>query len=318
MWCLLFLDSWYCLSHVCLLIHCHTAVNFVSDVVLEVPIWNQLLLKESRFFRQLISAESAWMSPIFFERGNPYTDLMGSSGQATQLSHQHWRTSRYGWDDQLDRFEIMWQMKADIAACALDQADNSHVLSCFPTGMGKTLPMLLTSVLLPEGKNYWTNCTLIAHDIEAYMCAGSTTIIVAPLRALQAQLKIDCEKAGIDALVGEQVQKRLGRIIYIAFCTSCQKTDDINFQFEPEQFKLEMFKLPRILICSPEFLASNEVDNFSSHITTLFSAKTTILVLPQVRKVMHDCQLAPAGGRPVLFIDECQVMTLLKHWLSSF
>ena len=39
------------------------------------------------------------------------------------------------------------------------------------------------------------------------MIAGSTTILVAPLRGIQAQLKSDCDKAGISALVGEQVEQ---------------------------------------------------------------------------------------------------------------
>ena len=39
------------------------------------------------------------------------------------------------------------------------------------------------------------------------MIAGSTTILVAPLRGIQAQLKSDCDEAGISALVGEQVEQ---------------------------------------------------------------------------------------------------------------
>ena len=35
--------------------------------------------------------------------------------------------------------------------------------------------------------------------------ADSITILVAPLRGIQAQLKSDFDKAGITALVGEQV-----------------------------------------------------------------------------------------------------------------
>ena len=34
-------------------------------------------------------------------------------------------------------------MQADITAAAINQQDRRHILSCLPTGMGKTLPMLL-------------------------------------------------------------------------------------------------------------------------------------------------------------------------------
>ena len=46
---------------------------------------------------------------------------------------------------------IKWQVQADITAAAIDQQDRHHILSCLPTGMGKTLPMLLTARLLPPG-----------------------------------------------------------------------------------------------------------------------------------------------------------------------
>ena len=51
---------------------------------------------------------------------------------------------------------IPWQMQADITAAAINQQDRRHILSCLPTGMGKTLPMLLTAQLLPPGDtNSW-------------------------------------------------------------------------------------------------------------------------------------------------------------------
>ena len=44
-----------------------------------------------------------------------------------------------------------WKVQADITAAAIDQQDASHILACLPTGMGKTIPMLVTACLLPPG-----------------------------------------------------------------------------------------------------------------------------------------------------------------------
>ena len=50
----------------------------------------------------------------------------------------------------------MWQLQADITAAVVDEEERHHILSCLPTGMGKTLPMLLTSQLLPLGNFLWS------------------------------------------------------------------------------------------------------------------------------------------------------------------
>ena len=43
------------------------------------------------------------------------------------------------------------QFQADIIGSAADNEDASHILSCLPTGYGKSLPMLLLSLFLPQG-----------------------------------------------------------------------------------------------------------------------------------------------------------------------
>ena len=79
-------------------------------------------------------------------------------------------------------------MQADIAGAAIDQQDNHHILSCLPTGMGKTLPMLITACLLPQ------------EDLELGV-GGSTTILVVPLTSIKQQLMDDCGRMSI-LLVG--------------------------------------------------------------------------------------------------------------------
>ena len=42
-------------------------------------------------------------------------------------------------------------LQADIVAAAVNADDGDHILSSLPTGMGKTLPMIVASCLLPPG-----------------------------------------------------------------------------------------------------------------------------------------------------------------------
>jgi hypothetical protein len=44
-------------------------------------------------------------------------------------------------------------MQADVLAAITDPSSDKHFLSCFPTGYGKTYPMLLASSLSPKGEH---------------------------------------------------------------------------------------------------------------------------------------------------------------------
>jgi len=134
--------------------------------------------------------------------------------------------------------------QADIVGAAIDQQDHSHILACLPTGMGKTLPMLITGCLLPP---------------------GSTTILVVPLTSIKHQLLDDCSKMGISVLDGDQVRQA--------------------------DLERELVNHPTVLLASPEFLASTEV-----------------------RDVLMNCQLTPHGCKPVVAIDECQVLDEVFGW----
>ena len=46
---------------------------------------------------------------------------------------------------------MVGQFQADILASAADDEDAFHILSCLPTGYGKSLPMLMLSLFLPQG-----------------------------------------------------------------------------------------------------------------------------------------------------------------------
>ena len=85
---------------------------------------------------------------------------------------------------------------------ALDGKKNSNMLIAHPTGTGKSLPMLLLGLFLPEGI-FSNSCNLRKSYLMS--CSGSTTLIVPPLTTIEAQLLNDCERLGIPAVAGSKV-----------------------------------------------------------------------------------------------------------------
>ena len=84
------------------------------------------------------------------------------------------------------------QFQADIIASAADDEDAFHILSCLPTGYGKSLPMLLLSLFLPQGMTIeYTGQGQPAFN------AGSITVIVVPLTSIGDQLRIRLWRVGL-------------------------------------------------------------------------------------------------------------------------
>ena len=130
-------------------------------------------------------------------------------------------------------------MQADIAGAAIDQQDHHHILSCLPTGMGKTLPTLITACLLPQ------------EDLELGV-GGSTTILVVPLTSIKQQLMDDCGRMSISVLDGDQV-------VTFSFTIPAKLNSKCSSQLLPADLERELVKHPTALLASPEFLASTEV-----------------------------------------------------------
>jgi len=136
--------------------------------------------------------------------------------------------------------ERLRDFQLDIVACATNGTETCHILGALPTGYGKSLPMLVTGLLMPP---------------------GSTVLVISPLTTIAQQLISDCNLYGIDALAANQLS--------------------------PREFEAAMRnRPPRLVICSAEFIASEEV-----------------------RRVLLDNTLAPPGRRPIVVIDEAQVRT---------
>ena len=93
---------------------------------------------------------------------------------------------------------MVGQFQADILASAADGEDAFHILSCLPTG--KSLPMLPLSLFLPQG----TTIEYTGQGQPAFN-AGSITVVVVPLTSIGDQLKMECTRLGLSAVVGGQV-----------------------------------------------------------------------------------------------------------------
>ena len=149
-------------------------------------------------------------------------------------------------------------MQADIISAAVDQ-DERHILSCLPTGMGKTLPMLIASQLLPPGNFLWScayyklQCVLSrfndndcrsSHHHQA--SAGG--------RLSEAWLFSSRRRPGTARLTWKCTPPPLTsppRRPPVSFCFSA-----LVSQHQPEDFERQLLKRPPVLIVSAEFLAS--------------------------------------------------------------
>ena len=72
-------------------------------------------------------------------------------------------------------------------------------------------------------------------------------------------------------------------------------------QIVPKEFDAAMSSRPKLLVCSVEFLADSQVGGVHDPICQLFNSF-------QVRKVIMKNRLSPAGTRPIVCIDEAQVL----------
>ena len=113
-------------------------------------------------------------------------------------------------------------LQADIVAAAINAEDGHHILSSLPTGMGKTLPMIVASCLLPPGElslfsmKRNESCLSMPRrnllSLLQIIFQGSTTMIIVPLTTIKQQLEDDCTRLGISFLVGDQVNSRLDSV----------------------------------------------------------------------------------------------------------
>ena len=139
-------------------------------------------------------------------------------------------------------------LQVDILCRALHKEEEGHLMCAFPTGYGKSLPMLLLGLLMPEGR---TPNLIWEHQQVLSPITGSTVIIVVPLHTIEAQLVLECERLNIPAMAGSKVSMK--SLSWGSFHMAKL------LQISPREFDAAMTRRPKLLVCSVEFLADSQV-----------------------------------------------------------
>ena len=79
--------------------------------------------------------------------------LISSSVSTTLPSQSSCVIFRLGHETLKERVLQSKFLQADIVACAINGSENCHIMGALPTGYGKSLPMLVTGLLMPPGKD---------------------------------------------------------------------------------------------------------------------------------------------------------------------
>ena len=168
-----------------------------------------------------------------------------------------------------------------------------------PTGYGKSLPMLLLGLLMPEGGSAvfapQEPDKFLYHRLHDIYCPTSdNNWSSAPKWVWSSGHPCGCWKPGNYCFV-----------LNLKICCLYSKIVHNNsLQIAPEDFGAAMARRPKIVIANFEFLAHREVWTLPwSDISTCVHLWTTFA---KVRNVILDHR-GPRGVRPVVAIDEAQV-----------
>ena len=132
--------------------------------------------------------------------------------------------SRFSHGTFKEGFIQLKALQADIVACAIDGSENCHIMGALPTGYGKSLPMLVTGLLMPPGiyvnlrtrllllfKIGLGNLTQVTRTLfimfKSCSTIGSTVLVITALTAIAQQLMSDCQLYKINALSSNQASE---------------------------------------------------------------------------------------------------------------
>ena len=170
-------------------------------------------------------------------------------------------------------------------ASAVYGTEGDHILCCVPTGYGKTMGPLITSLLLPPGKainKIWKFEAPLDNLIiprppsnKSWMNQPSNTVSVWVQALPQVPLQYwwypwllllrRSSKSASDS--ASELLWEVRSLTIWNYCYFCRKPYSSPsrwhyhyfLQFEPGEFMAELQKQPQLVICSVEFLASREV-----------------------------------------------------------
>ena len=90
--------------------------------------------------------------------------------------------------------------QVDLISAMTNSEARDHLLGALPTGYGKSLPMLVASLLLPPGIECENLLAVLKFDFHRL-----DNCCHCPLTTIAQQLMSDCNKYGINALAGHLV-----------------------------------------------------------------------------------------------------------------
>ena len=141
-------------------------------------------------------------------------------------------------------------------------------------------------------------------------CQGSTTMIIVPLTTIKLQLEADCQKLGFSALVGDQVlQDWLGNVHHLhqplpplAAPLWAFVSQHLFLSTSQKILRGSCWSVPQ---CSSSLLSSWRqpwyfLSNFQDFPKPIIKVRDTLM----------NVGLANNGKRPVVAIDECQVLNV--------
>ena len=146
------------------------------------------------------------------------------------------------------------------------------------------------------------NQTRLTNDQTDSVISGSTVILVVPLHNIEVQLMQDCQKYGISALAGCQVNTKQPWVIPLSqsrytWLLTSDPSERLGARHEQSPKTSDLQRgIPRRL--------SGALYALSWYMQLLNSHE-------QVRQTLMKSRLSPPGQRPIVCIDEAQVRVFL-------
>ena len=127
----------------------HQAIDLVTFIC-------QVCFDQNRCYVTIVLQLQYILLSLFFSQG------MDEQREVVRAAYLGLRERHPALPEQLRDFQVQTLkervlqskfLQADIVACAINGSENCHIMGALPTGYGKSLPMLVTGLLMPPGKD---------------------------------------------------------------------------------------------------------------------------------------------------------------------
>ena len=194
-------------------------------------------------------------------------------------------------------------LQVDILCSVLDSEEEGHLMCAFPTGYGKSLPMLLLGLHMPEGRSQ----NMKPCHYFAWKLTSNSSALTSVMTCFASHYRLHSHHCGAPSHHRSSVGSRMWAAWHPCHGWKSGKLEILQLkkvtanlpQISPKHFEASMASRPKLLVCSVEYLADPKVD--VDHPICQF------LNFSQVRNVILNTRFSPAGTRPIVCVDEAQV-----------